>query len=76
MQWQSMETYPRELVSPGCYWGPEVLVLMPTDYGPVRHVAHLEADMWLVRAAEDSVAWSELERQPTHWCQLPAFAER
>jgi hypothetical protein len=70
--WQPMDAYPLDPDrSTGCNWGPEVLVLMATDHGPVRLVAHLEADMWLARAAEDHVSWSELERAPSYWCPLP-----
>lgn len=71
--WQPIETYPRceTCAKPDCDWGPEVLVLMPTEHGPVRLVAHLEAGEWLARDAGDAVAWGALERKPTHWLAAP-----
>jgi hypothetical protein len=65
--WRPTTEYPRDKDG----WGPEALVLMPTAYGPVRLIAHLEAGMWLARAADDPVAWSELEKEPSHWCEAP-----
>ena len=70
--WQPIGTYPRELDEPTeCWWGPSVVILVNTKYGPVPYVAHLDADVWLVRDAEDPDSWGDLFAPPTHWMPLP-----
>ena len=84
-EWQLIETYPKDIdSSTECYWGPEVLVIIPsyesyiTIHGvkhtfntiPARIVARLEADMWLSRHPNDSVSDIELTVLPTHWAPI------
>lgn len=83
-EWELIETYPVEMVI-GDGWGPEVVVKVPNrrshiilngvpqpefDVGETHYVAHLEADMWLVRDATDPISWSELPVAPTHWMKI------
>jgi hypothetical protein len=60
-------------------WGAEVVVELPPAkpeilFGPQPHgprfVAHLEADMWLVRDSDDHVCWSQLETLPIKFLDI------
>ncbi len=65
--WLPMSEYPRDHdPAADTYWGPTVLVRTPESkgypYGPTHFVAHLEADMWLVRSASEPSAWEDLRQ--------------
>lgn len=79
----SMDLYPRDFdKGSGCYWGPEVVVWVNRHYGKTAYIAHLEADIWLVRDSRYGSSWDEIleiiaggERialQPIEWAPLPA----
>lgn len=71
-EWQPIKTYPAKPdAATGCKWGPEVLVLCATPYGPTKFLAHLEANEWLCRAADDACSWGALKYPPAYWFQVP-----
>ena len=73
--WQPMDTYPAKKTHPEApdydLWGPDVLVLMETTYGPVRLVARQEAGMWISRCANDPKTFGILDKEPSYWYPIP-----
>lgn len=75
-EWRPISSYPRAPdASTGSQWGPEAIVmLLPCKHYPLgstTYVAHLEADMWLSRDADDPECWGELHCEPSQWTPLP-----
>lgn len=75
--WQTMDTYPpcEDCRDPACNWGPEVVLLMPTEFGPVRVVGHKEAGMWVSRSSDEPESWGGLETPPINWAPLPPLPQ-
>lgn len=66
-----MSSYPRDHdPGPDTWWGPEVVVRVPTEFDPAYYVAHLEADEWTVREPGSPPAWSPLEGTPDGWLPI------
>lgn len=71
-EWRPIETYPRELVPPDCYWGETAIFWLPDPGRKGRAViGHLEADTWLCETPMEAGTWEPASCDPSHWMPLP-----